>query len=295
MSALKTLLLLAVPVASANAQVRVSMTIDDLPWSGPASSEEVSAGTDAIITALSANGIPAIGFVVCNTRPADNHILHRWLDAGLELGNHSARHMDLNNTGIEVWIADATECHERLQIWEASPEYFRFPMLHQGNTRQKRDRVAEAIERLGYRTAHVTIDNSEWLIANAYREARSRADSSTMASLRSLYADHLSAALLHADSVANERFGRPVAQILLLHANQLLADALQDLLEQYEAIGVEWISLDEALDDPVYELEDGYVGSRGLSWLYRAAPTDESWSDWDEREAARVRYLISDI
>jgi hypothetical protein len=47
---------------------------------------------------------------------------------------------------------------------------------------------------------------------------------------------------------------------------------------------VEFISVRQALADPGYALPDEYVGTKGMSWLYRIAPLDVADVAWNDRE-----------
>ena len=66
---------------------------------------------------------------------------------------------------------------------------------------------------------------------------------------------------------------REPPQVLLLHANALNADWLDELATMIAARGYRAVTLDEALRDPAYALPDEYVGPRGPSWLERWART----------------------
>jgi peptidoglycan-N-acetylglucosamine deacetylase len=65
--------------------------------------------------------------------------------------------------------------------------------------------------------------------------------------------------------------GHETRQILLLHANQLNADAMPELIATMRQRGYKLGSLTRALEDPAYSLPDAYVGARGLSWIHRWA------------------------
>jgi hypothetical protein len=56
-------------------------------------------------------------------------------------------------------------------------------------------------------------------------------------------------------------------QILLLHANQLEADHIGDLLDLMHRRGYTFITLEDALSDPAYGLPDTYIGVEGTGWL----------------------------
>jgi hypothetical protein len=64
---------------------------------------------------------------------------------------------------------------------------------------------------------------------------------------------------------AQDLFGRSVAQVLLLHANSLYADAPTEMLERLARRGYRVVPLDEALADPAYATRDGDIGPAGPS------------------------------
>ena len=69
--------------------------------------------------------------------------------------------------------------------------------------------------------------------------------------------------------------GRPIPHVLLVHAYALNADWLDELLSELERRGYGWISLGEALEDPVYgRAVDGWTGRGGITWLHRWAITE---------------------
>ena len=116
--------------------IRVAVTIDDLPWVGRVQEGEsrVSA-TQRLLATLKDYGIPAVGFVICRQVKPDAAVLRMWLDAGLELGNHTSNHWDLNTVDPADWVDDAAQCHEFLSGLLGHPaEYFRYPFLHEGPT-----------------------------------------------------------------------------------------------------------------------------------------------------------------
>ncbi len=83
------------------------MTFDDLPAiqmppSSACNLESIEKMTERLLAKVTASRVPALGLVV-ESRLCDElrtrhlaPLLERWLDAGLELGNHSVSHFDLN-------------------------------------------------------------------------------------------------------------------------------------------------------------------------------------------------------
>jgi CubicO group peptidase (beta-lactamase class C family) len=51
---------------------------------------------------------------------------------------------------------------------------------------------------------------------------------------------------------------------------------------------VRFITINEALADPIYDREDEYAGPKGLSWLYRMTPLSVSDVAWDDEQAETI-------
>jgi hypothetical protein len=117
----------------------------------------------------------------------------------------------------------------------------------------------------------VTIDDSDWLFARVYSTlAAAKADP---AGFRRRYLDYLDHQISYSEQAALALFERPIAHILLLHVNQLNADAMPDLLALLARRGYSVITLEQALRDPAYQSRDNYAGPEGISWLRRWAYT----------------------
>jgi len=56
-------------------------------------------------------------------------------------------------------------------------------------------------------------------------------------------------------------------QILLLHASNLEADHIGELMDVLRKRGYRFITLEDALGDAAYSLPDTYVGEEGTGWL----------------------------
>jgi peptidoglycan/xylan/chitin deacetylase (PgdA/CDA1 family) len=287
---LLALLVVPPPLPTAlDEEVPVAVTIDDLPWVGLAG-DRVLEATDRLLEALVSRGITATGFVNCDRADDRGPILSRWLTAGMPLGNHSAAHRDLNRADLGVWLEDVRRCDRYLRRLTGEPtHWFRFPMLHQGPTPERRFAAAELLEELEYRNAHVSIDTSDWLMAVAYREALARGDRSEAERIGRAHVAHVVDAARHYRDFARERFGRDVAHVILLHANALNADWLGAALDGLTAAGFRFVPLEQALADPVYSMRDGYVGENGISWLYRVEPAVPAAADWDQAREDEIR------
>src|SRR5262249_23459636 len=67
------------------------------------------------------------------------------------------------------------------------------------------------------------------------------------------------------ERVTTELFGHTVKQIQLLHANELNADNWDQLIAVFKARGYRFITLEEALTDPIYRFPEKYLPTS--DWL----------------------------
>lgn len=228
----------------------------------------------------------------CGRVPSGAPVLQRWLEAGHRLGNHTSGHVDLNDADPDTWSAAARACDAFLRrLTGESALFFRYPYLHRGPTAERYRAGRETLEALGSTVAPVTINTGDWVLDDAYVAALRAGDEARAETIAGAYLEHVVRAARHYRSVARERVGRDVTHVLLLHANALLAHHLDPLLTRLADEGFRFVALDSALRDPVYALEDDYVGAEGLSWLYRIPPAIPHAQSWDDEEIARLRRV----
>lgn len=269
----------------------IAITIDDLTWVGPTHPKGEVAANHAMIHTLVAHGVPATVFVNCDRVDPSLGILEAWRDAGMELANHQAAHDDLNKTPPPAWLEGVRRCDTLLRGLTGAPiAHFRYPYLYNGPSPAVRDQVlAELTGTLGYAIGRVSVDNHEWKIADYYGQAVVAGDQPRAEALADYYLEHMLAGVDNYQAVAQRKLGRDIDHVLLLHANSLNTDQLDRLLTALEADGARFVSLGQALKDPVYALPQAYEGKWGYSWLYRIAPLDDdrAWDDasWQEIEA----------
>jgi peptidoglycan-N-acetylglucosamine deacetylase len=284
------------PARPAEGGIALAVTIDDLPFVGPtARGESVDEALARIASVLADRHVPATGFVTCG-RLAHGTITP-WLERGLKIGNHSTAHRSLDEMGLQPFLEDARACRDTLTAATGeATRYFRYPFLRTGSERSLRDAAAAGLAAMGHEIAHVSIDTSDWVLTEAYAEAVTRGDDERASEIASAYLTHLRLAARHYRRVARERTGDEVAQILLLHANALAADHLGDVLDMLEQEGFDFVSLEQALADSVYEREDDWVDVVGASWLYRIEPADLAGWGWDrgQMHAMQERFEVMD-
>lgn len=265
---------------------RIAVTIDDLPVAPPnrhgiEAQRRITAG---LLAALAGHGVPAIGFVNENRLERDGTLdprrvalLEQWLEAGLELGNHTYSHPDLHRVPLAEFLRDVGRgervTRPLLAARGLAPRYFRHPFLHTGRDPETRRAVEAFLAERGYRVAPVTVDNSEWVFGGAYARAYEAGDREAMRRLGDAYLVYMEAVVAYYEDQSRRLFDREIPQVLLIHAYALNADRLDGLLGMLERRGYRFVSLDEALEDPAYRSADRYTGSGGITWLHRWALT----------------------
>jgi hypothetical protein len=147
--------------------------------------------------------------------------------------------------------------------------YFRHPMTRTGNTREKKEAIEKFLAERGYKVMPHTIENSDFIFNVGYVRAKLKKDQALVKKLRESYLDLTFAATDIAERISPQVFGREIPQVLLLHANDINADCLDEMLKRYEARGYHFITLDEAMADPAYQTKDTVVSERGPTWLWR--------------------------
>jgi len=270
------------PRAGPPATRAMAVTIDDLPYvqlGGRPDLERARRVTRAILAALEAHHAPAVGFVnagklqVPGEVDARTALLQQWVDAGMQLGNHTWSHPDLNRmtaAAFEEDVAKGGEIVRRLMAPRHPARlYFRHPMNHTGDTEAKKAAVDRFLAARGYTIAPHTIENEDFVFNAVYVQARRDGDEDLARRLRDAYLDFTLRTTAFAERVAPEIFGRDVPQTLLIHANDLNADVLDELLRRFETRGYRFVTLDAALDDPSYRTPDTLVSSYGPTWLWR--------------------------
>jgi peptidoglycan/xylan/chitin deacetylase (PgdA/CDA1 family) len=292
------------PSARVNRTREVAVTFDDLPgvFAGggcdPKAFEEVNG---KIIGTLTTNKIPAIGLVnegrSCAAQNGSlERVLKMWLDAGLDLGNHSFSHQDLNTTPLATFQADVIrgEATTRKLLEERGRKirYFRHPFLRAGRDIETKRAFEKFLAERGYRVAPVTIDNQEWVFADVYGRALKRGDTATARRVGEAYVSYMEGIFDFFERLSTEVAGYEIKQVLLLHVNPLNADYFDELVTMIGKRGYRFITLDEALQDQAYNLADTYTGGRGFSWLHRWAISKGMKHKEEPAEPAWIKQMF---
>ena len=262
----------------------VAVTFDDLPAQPreAPTADAMVALSRAIVGVLRERGIPAVGFVNEDKLRGESGVdrervraLEVWLEAGLELGNHTYSHPSLHRTALAAYLDEIERgeavTRELLAARGSHPRWFRHPFLHTGRDLETKRAVEAWLTERGLRVAPVTIDNAEWIFARAYLKAREGADEAGARRIADEYVVYMERKTEYWERQSVALFGREIPQVLLVHANRLNADHFARVADMLSRRGYRYTTLERAVEDDAYDSTDTFTGGAGISWLHRWA------------------------
>jgi peptidoglycan/xylan/chitin deacetylase (PgdA/CDA1 family) len=266
----------------------VAVTVDDLPYAKgngavAASLSDAAAAEDInrkLLAAFRHHHVPVTGFVVQKGVEelgiaAGTQILRKWTNGDFDLGNHTYSHPDVNElplSQIEDEIVQGEALFVPLMKQAAKkPEFFRFPMNHTGDTKEKHEQVAAFLSRRGYRLATCTIDTTDYVFNDAYVRMLAKQDEPSVRKLRLEYLSYTSAEIDYYAELSKQVLGYEPPEVMVLHDNRLNADMIEQLIALFEKKQYKFVSLERAQSDPAYQIPDTYITKYGPMWGYRWA------------------------
>jgi peptidoglycan-N-acetylglucosamine deacetylase len=250
----------AEPTERAHAPIQLAVTVDDLPAVGAATPAWSKAQVlRAIMGALILHHVPApVGFfngINMDDDPQTEAALRDWTKAGFLIGNHTFSHESADQVPPAAFERDIQRDQDVIGALDPAARrgtrYFRYPYLDRGTPKDDLQ-IRHFLRDHHYRIADVSVDFEDWAFSAAYARCTQRGDQQALASLSEAYLDYALAALFWSVDSAQRLLGRSVPQVLLIHADLFTAQKLDELLSAYERAGVHFVSLAQALADPVY-------------------------------------------
>lgn len=221
----------------------VAITIDDLPFVG----ESKNFHLDMIINAIKVGEVPATGFVIAGEVEKKNwQMLHKFREAGLELGNHTLRHKNLNLVSSDTYIQEIEAAEKILLPVLSEPKYFRYPYLAMSEG-AKKEKVINYLASKNYQIAPITIDSRDFVFNQLLLSVPESERRNFLNVLKPCYLNFIWLQTLKAEEQNRGSQKAEQAQILLIHANLLNAYVLPDLINLYKENGFKFVSLGEAL------------------------------------------------
>jgi peptidoglycan/xylan/chitin deacetylase (PgdA/CDA1 family) len=244
-----------VPALARKPAPQFSITMDDFFWQNAVKLTGAERN-QAILDIFHKHSTKVALFVVGRNIEEDQgkQLLSAWNKAGHIIGNHTYSHQALSasNTDVKAYEADILRAEALLKEFSQFRKYFRFPALREGETAAKRDEIRAFLAAHGYRTGHVTIDNSDWAIDRRLIARLEKDPSADVKPYRDFYLEHMWARADYYDQLAHRVLGRPVKHTMLVHFNLLNALFLNDIIEMLQAKGWKLIDAEDAFTDPVF-------------------------------------------
>jgi len=242
--------------------IDVAITVDDLLiWDGTPlptgyTRESIVA---SMVETFKKHGLPGIyGFP--HTSPLDRDrglisIIDHWCESGHHIANHTHCHACLNWVSATSYCDDIKRAEDHIGhlIEKAPKRYFRYAMDMSGEAEKKRGEVEDFLQAGGYENAPITawFGDFAW-IAPYYRAVESK-DAGAIAMLRKSFVEAAVFQLHNHANAARTMFGRDIPYIWLIHATPIAADMLDEVITTFKGDGVRFVSLEDAMRDPVHK------------------------------------------
>lgn len=253
---------------------KITVTFDNLPGERIYNPGERMEINDSILAALKRHNVPGTGFVVGEyVEGGDWETIVKWLEGGQAIGFHTYSGQDIYGMPLNLFIDDILKGKEAVDdlvtTYKQSVKFFRFPFLHYAPDARSKQMIIDELVRQNVRIAHVSIVTEDFVYNMSLEKILKSGDSLDIRYLRDEYITHVLERLAYYESLAADVAGRPIRHIIQLRANRLNAYFLDEILTQLKDKGYQFISLRDALRDPVYRREEKYYGEKGLSYLDR--------------------------
>lgn len=257
--------LVAVPKTQAEGLkgLRVAITTDDmalvkgLPHS-PGYDPMLTA--HAFVQAFARHNVKGV-YQFSNARPFVEEpkflkALDIWAEGGHFVGNHTYQHAPLSRMLTDDYVQEIERAEKALKPYlDAAPRrYFRYCAYQLGNTQCKVNNALGQIVRMNLMPAPVSVGFDDAMFIMAHLRTTKYGNKKEMDWLRDSYVECAVEELEVAATNAQKVFGRSPPQIWLIHGTSIASDCIGRILDRFKEEGVEFISLDEAMLDPVYTI-----------------------------------------
>jgi peptidoglycan/xylan/chitin deacetylase (PgdA/CDA1 family) len=268
----RTFVALGAGIASVTAAARpvLAITMDDVNWKvipEPYSKTACDRILDALRTHRTHAALFAVGQNVDNDQ--GRAILDAWNSAGHILGNHTWTHRSYGNpaTDTEWFERDILRNEALLKSWPNYRKLFRFPVLKEGATAERRDTMRRFLADHGYRNGCVTVDASDWYYSARLQQRLTADPAFDVQRYREPYLAHLLDRANYYNGLSTKVLGRSIPHTILVHYNLINTLFLNDALAMFQKNGWGLISAEEAFADPVYRRQPNTVpAGESLLW-----------------------------
>jgi len=243
----------------------VALTFDDLPAGGDLHVGETRAEiAKRLVNELKAAHLKGVYGFVNGTGVAEDPdlqaALHIWLNAGMEIGNHTWSHPALDQSTAESYIHNIAINESTLQEYEplSNWHWFRYPYLEEGNTLSKRDAVRNWLFDHSYRIAQVTLNfqDDDW--DDPYGRCLAKHDEAGIAWLKQSYMENAVEFIRVGREEEKIAFGHEVPNVLLLHETDFTTLMLPSLIKLLRSEGFRFAPLAKIERNRVYAMNPNF-------------------------------------
>lgn len=224
---------------------------------------------DKLLKALKDNGIPpTVDFLEGGS--LDLALQEEWLRSGNLIGDLTFRGVSPKKGSAQDFIDTLSKIEQELSpLWgkfERKHKYFRYPALKLGVDSQRPREIRAYLKQNDFVEVPATIDSRDDSFSQPYCAALNRDHKVCANYISATFKSMMLDRTVRARAAAQKIVGRDIKQILMIQANQLTCDFLDELLRWYKALGVKFISLEDALADPFYAAEDVTNNASQIIW-----------------------------
>lgn len=270
-------------------QNKVSISIDDVPNTRL---YEKDLYESPLLKKLNALAIPiAIYINEGNIYKTDSirrnfELLSFWAKKDfVTLGNHSFNHSRYSQVGLDSFKLDIIKgesiSSELAKKYKKDLRHFRFPYNDLGNDSAQHVKIKQFLNKRDYQISPFTIESSDWMYNRVYEYYLNQNNLARAKQIGQAYVTITLEYFTFFEKFCQKQYGRSINHIYLCHDNKLNADYLDQIVKELKQKEYQFISLDEALKDPVYKQKDSYYKKWGISWLYR----------WQKSQKDRIKYM----
>ncbi|MFC5047663.1 polysaccharide deacetylase family protein [Aquimarina hainanensis] len=253
----------------------VSITIDDVP---NVQLLEKTNFSSELLRKIDSMQLPVAifineGFLYQNKNYHQNYNqLVQWItNKNVTSGNHTYGHTayEQYSSFTEDIIKGAVITKEVLAQQEDSLKYFRFPYNNLGKDSISQKKMAHFLSRKGYTITPFTIESEDWLFNTLYENALQKKDFKNARYIGDTYLSYTLNVFEYHQKLSQDQYKRNIRHIFLCHDNVLNTDYLPKIIKHLQSKEYRFISIKEALEDPVYSSKNTYYKKWGISWMYR--------------------------
>lgn len=272
----------------------VAITMDDLFLAfNNINGKNLETANDSLLNSITKLKIPVtvfineISFIQNGETDLRLQLYDKWVKNPLiTIGNHTYSHKNYSEEGFTSFAEDIIKnealTKEMLFNNKKDLRCFRFPFNCTGKDSLSRTKIFEYLKQRSYIITPFTIESADYMFNALYCDYLKKGLKNEADRIIEKYIEFTADLFKYFEGVTHELYGRNIKHIYLCHTNLLNAACFEKLTKRLkEDMGYQFVSLDEALTDNIYQSTDYYTNRYGISWIYR----------WIENDAKRKSFM----